>query len=692
MRPPPARGTPSSPQGSGFPLGWAFILFVVWLVGGGAALLVGWTFTPHLGLLGGALLVSGPALLVPWFLTWQLVRLLGRWRASWTTRLVLATVVLGLLQFGGAVLLARETGKTPGEVAQSATRALDASGAQAPALREWLASLGPAPVAVPAVVPGTAGTGTPAPAPSSYDAGTPAVVQAPEGVGRTDAGALIDPGPRVVTITELPPPAPTPVEIDRKNPFTECPPGAVRKDLQGFSRCELSHGMYHGPWVAFSGPERLATDFNEMKNGVTDGRVIRWDDRGQAWETRCIDGLPDGPFIERNYGFGGYRMVTFQRGVPHGLYAEWNGLGKVTISGQYVNGAPEGPWFWRASNGVVLAEGSYQGGPKFGCGTLLSLASMAGYCSGYVPPLEACDPRNTSSLETSWTNITYTFAIHGERGRQGRWIFRDALGVVLHDGEWKDGEPLDPKVPRQRGRILDFPKTERVMPGELSRVKPTAMLACPVGARKKGSAPPGGFDEWCERPDGKRHGPRLQYDADGNVIASMEYMEGARHGEVVILRKGLDQARGRCWKGKPDGEWVIGRGDRKREVVTWKEGVLHGPFHQWTVTGMKSAEGQFVEGQPQGQWTYFYETGFKFHEGAYDGGGLACAESAQRNFCVEDIWRDTGCQLGRDMGPGIAAGRKEGRTGEWKEWRTNGHLLKTSRWAGGKEVLATEAP
>ena len=56
--------------------------------------------------------------------------------------------------------------------------------------------------------------------------------------------------------------------------------------------------------------------------------------------------------------------------------------------------------------------------------------------------------------------------------------------------------------------------------------------SCPGIATKKGKRPPDGGEMWCETPQGERHGPSLRWNAEGELVRTIEY----RHGVVASVR------------------------------------------------------------------------------------------------------------------------------------------------------------
>jgi hypothetical protein len=57
-------------------------------------------------------------------------------------------------------------------------------------------------------------------------------------------------------------------------------------------------------------------------------------------------------------------------------------------------------------------------------------------------------------------------------------------------------------------------------------------VTCPGVSQPKGAMPPNGFERWCERDDGKRHGPASLWNAADELVRTVEY----RDGEAVAVR------------------------------------------------------------------------------------------------------------------------------------------------------------
>ena len=74
---------------------------------------------------------------------------------------------------------------------------------------------------------------------------------------------------------------------------------------------------------------------------------------------------------------------------------------------------------------------------------------------------------------------------------------------------------------------------------------------------------------------------------------------------TLVLSRGPATCRaGDC----PEGSVLAGKGPPDGDAQ-WceKDHVKHGPYHAWTVTGVKTEEGWYEHGQREGRWTSFWD-------------------------------------------------------------------------------------
>lgn len=51
-------------------------------------------------------------------------------------------------------------------------------------------------------------------------------------------------------------------------------------------------------------------------------------------------------------------------------------------------------------------------------------------------------------------------------------------------------------------------------------------VTCPGVSQARGEMPPAGFERWCERDDGKRHGPASRWNQNGELVREVVYRDG----------------------------------------------------------------------------------------------------------------------------------------------------------------------
>ena len=112
-------------------------------------------------------------------------------------------------------------------------------------------------------------------------------------------------------------------------------------------------------------------------------------------------------------------------------------------------------------------------------------------------------------------------------------------------------------------------------PGKDVPAAPLAKRApCPEGTETKGSPPPEGIEEWCQKPDGVLHGRSTIWHRNRFKAAEGEYQNNEKHGR-----------------------WTY-----------------------WHPNGKKASSGEFSQGKKHGIWTVWDESGEKTHEIEYRDG------------------------------------------------------------------------
>ncbi len=121
-------------------------------------------------------------------------------------------------------------------------------------------------------------------------------------------------------------------------------------------------------------------------------------------------------------------------------------------------------------------------------------------------------------------------------------------------------------------------------------VSPDRQWRCPKGSKRTGKAPPSGFEQGCEQPDGAKHGKWILWFPDGRKLAEEEYKDGKQHGKATSWhRNGIKHEEGEYQGGKRVGTWT-----------------------SWYRSGQKKSKGQYRSGKKFGVWTCWDKRNFPY--------------------------------------------------------------------------------
>jgi antitoxin component YwqK of YwqJK toxin-antitoxin module len=161
---------------------------------------------------------------------------------------------------------------------------------------------------------------------------------------------------------------------------------------------------------------------------------------------------------------------------------------------------------------------------------------------------------------------------------------------------------------------------------------------CPSGAQLRGKKPPDGQLEWCARPDGVKHGPWREWNANGTPKSAGSYVDGKMEGKwQTFSEDGSLKTEGVYKSGLKDGVWTLyydkGEGGTKNRVeerhagssevkwtafrsdgTKWAEGTElgsqpNGPFTEYHANGKVAVKGNYAAGAKTGEWSYFDKEG-----------------------------------------------------------------------------------
>jgi antitoxin component YwqK of YwqJK toxin-antitoxin module len=431
-----------------------------------------------------------------------------------------------------------------------------------------------------------------------------------------------------------------------------------RKSSEGTMR----DGKPDGYWKTYNEEEMLVSEGNR-KNFELDSTWKFYDEKGKiALEINYLKGKKNGirktyredEIIEENfindskegltlyYFFDGKlkREVNFKNGLEDGPAKEFDRDGRIITlitykSGFIVerelinrydnNGRKHGPWKYFYADGKVHREGTYKHGQENGYfkeydkdGNLVTTEKFAdGVKLEDVAELVKLDLRKdyypdgkvkiaaTYNKEGKPEGVRREFAPDGTIEKS--YIFRNGImigeGIVTEKGErdgfWK--EYYDDGRLRAEGKY-----TMDIKEGNWKFYHPNGVVE-QEGAYLKGK--PEGEWRWYYPGgeilreelyyNGLPDGLMTEYDADGNVITKGEYIEG-----------------------REDGAWYYRSGDNETEG-NYSEGMRNGLWKYWDLPGESGKqkvlrfEGRFIEDNPHGKHTYYWDNGNRKDEGEY---------------------------------------------------------------------------
>ncbi|NTV82857.1 MAG: toxin-antitoxin system YwqK family antitoxin [Bacteroidales bacterium] len=418
-------------------------------------------------------------------------------------------------------------------------------------------------------------------------------------------------------------------------------------------------------WKFYDDKGKIALEINYLK-GKKDGirKTYREDEIiEEAFKNDTKEGLtryyyPDGSLK---------REVNFRNGLEEGPAKEFDKDGRIItlityksgfivereLINRYDNsGRRHGPWKYFYADGKVQREGTYKHGQENGYfkeydrdGNLVSTAKFAeGVKLEDVAELVKLDVRKdyypdgkvkiaaTYNKEGKPEGVRREFAPDGSIEKS--YIFRNGImigeGIVTEKGErdgfWK--EYFDDGRLRAEGKY-----NKDVKEGNWKFYHPNGIVE-QEGTYLKGK--PEGEWRWYY-PGGEMlreelyyngllDGLMTEYDEEGNVITKGEYIEGKEEGEW-FYRSGDNETEGSYAEGTRNGLWKsydLPAGMGKQKILRFEgrfiEDNPHGKHTYYWDNGNKKEEGEYVMGRKEGDWIYFSYDGLPFIIVSYKNG------------------------------------------------------------------------
>jgi uncharacterized protein len=361
------------------------------------------------------------------------------------------------------------------------------------------------------------------------------------------------------------------------------------------------------------------------------------------------------------------KQVNFRNGLEEGLAKEFDTDGRIITLINYKsgfiterelinrydnNGRKHGTWKFFYADGKIMMEGSYKHGKENGYfkeydkdGNLISTEKFAdGTKLENVAELVKLDLRKdyypdgkvkiaaTYNKEGKLEGVRREFAPDGSVERS--YIFKNGImigeGVVTEkgerDGSWK--EYYDNGTLRAEGKYM-----KDVKEGPWKYYHPNGMTD-QEGSYRQGK--PEGEWRWYypggqtlreeSYYNGLADGMMTEYDEAGNIITKGEFLEGNEEGEWYY-RVGDNETEGSYAQGMRNGLWKyydipddIGKQKVLRFEGRFIEDNPHGKHTWYYDNGNRKDEGEYVMGRREGEWIFYNYDGTPFIIVSYKNG------------------------------------------------------------------------
>jgi antitoxin component YwqK of YwqJK toxin-antitoxin module len=257
---------------------------------------------------------------------------------------------------------------------------------------------------------------------------------------------------------------------------------------------------------------------------------------------------------------------------------------------------------------------------------------------------------------------------------------------------------------------------EKLPRPKAARPTPVRRLVCPANTQQVGTD----HSAWCERPDGTKHGPWVEWRIDGSKRLEVTFEEGELHGpSLAWYANGEVEAVQEYRHTQPHGTW--GRwysNGQRRSKGQWVDSQPVGTHTTWYPDGAKQSEELWIDGTPVGRWTAWFPEGRPRGEASFDAegdGGVLRIWDAESQLRLEArfgrivstnrlaAWVEQPDDLPEELiGPlrvervtrWHATGAKQSdggyrdgkQHGTWSYWDESGKLIRRTQWKHGNEV------
>lgn len=373
-------------------------------------------------------------------------------------------------------------------------------------------------------------------------------------------------------------------------------------------------GKKHGIRTTYRKDEIIRETF---KNDIKDGPTKYFYKNGELKkEVFFVNGLEEG--MAREYAEDGraITLITYKNGFitdiqkinrfigsskKHGPWKYWYDNGVVRLEGSYKRGLEHGYFKEYDREGNLLTATKYENGQKVeDAREVAKLEVRKDYYPDGTPKIVA-----TYNKEGEPEGIRREYAEDGTIERS--YIFKNGIiigeGIITEKGE-RDGYW---KEYYDDGKLYAEGKYEKDV-----RVGPWKFYHKNGNLRQEGAY----------NSQGKPEGEWLWYYENGKILREENYYLGLLDGLMAeYSEQGKLIAQGDFIEGLEEGDWFYEVGDVRIEG-SYAEGKRTGTWKIWQLKGLGKErtlifEGRFIEDNPHGKHTYYWDNGNKRDEGQY---------------------------------------------------------------------------
>ena len=360
------------------------------------------------------------------------------------------------------------------------------------------------------------------------------------------------------------------------------------------------NGSKNGLRVTFLEKEFITENFeNDIKQGLT---TYYFPDSTISKTVNFVNGKEDGP--SKEFGEDG-RVITLT------TYKKGYVMSRERINRLDTEGRKQGSWKFFHTNGLVKTEGKYKNDLKDGYfkdyddkGKLLTISKwIEGEMQKDVVELTKLE------VEKEYYPDGTVKSFQGYKNGLPEGVRREfaADGSLVAGFIFKEGRKISEGITREDG-LKNGPWKDYFITGEL-KAEGTYKDDMKVGKWTYYFA--NGKTEQTGKYDdkGKLTGKWIWYYPSGEVLREENYLNGLADGMMTeFTEDGAVIAEGEFIEGQEEGQWVY-ETDGFREEGNYAFGLRQGVWKRFYPGGTLQFEGDFIEENPNGIHKYFWDNG-----------------------------------------------------------------------------------